>query len=264
MDRAVNGEEEVILQADETLDPLTRRLRIIQRRHGQRAATDDLLLAWAAARACPTAERILDLGSGKGTVALLLLQLLGGGGRCRVIGVEVLSRSHELALRNAALNGLADRYEPRLGDLRDPAVLEGERAFDLITGAPPFMPLGSGVLPRDEERAAGRFELRGGVGEYAAAAARQLAPEGRLVLLMDGLARSRTRAEEALANARLRPRHVLGVRPSPDRPPVYWVIEAGWQGRDMSEASLCLRSALDGPFSPEYEAIRNELELPNG
>jgi len=253
----------VIPQADETLDPLTRRLQIIQRRHGQRAATDDLLLAWAAARACPTAEQILDLGSGKGTVALLLLQLLGGSGRCRVIGVEALSRSHELALRNAALNGLTDRYQPRLGDLRDPAVLEGERAFDLITGAPPFMPLGSGVLPRDEERAAGRFELRGGIREYAAAAARHLAPAGKLVLLMDGLARSRSRADQALATAGLRPRRLLAVKPSPDRPPVYWLIEADWQGGGATEATLCLRSTLDGPFSSEYEAIRRELELPN-
>jgi tRNA1Val (adenine37-N6)-methyltransferase len=258
------------VDADETLDPLTRTRHIIQKRKGHRVASDDILLAWAAVRACPTAERVLDLGSGKGAVALLLLhRLLSAskhrgehGHAARVIGVEALAPSHDLAMRNAALNGLADCYEPRLGDLRDPTVLAGELPFDLITGAPPFKQLGSGVLPRDEQRAAGRFELRGGIREYVAAAALQLAPEGKVVLLMDGSAPSRTRAVDALVTAGLHPHVFLAVKPCPDRPPVYWVFVADWRDRGAVEESLCLRLAVDGPFSPQYEAIRSELDLP--
>jgi len=151
----------VLIHPDETRDRLTSKLTIIQKRRGHRAASDDTILAWAAARSCPDAIRVLDLGSGKGTVAMLLLQRLPA---CRLIGIEALPENHDLAVRNAALNGLADRWEPRLGDLRDPTILAGEDPFDLVTGAPPFMPVGSGVMPDDVQRAAGQHEAPRGEG----------------------------------------------------------------------------------------------------
>jgi tRNA1Val (adenine37-N6)-methyltransferase len=247
----------VPIHPDETQDRLTSKLRIIQKRRGHRAASDDMLLAWAAARARPDATRVLDLGSGKGTVAMLLLQRLP---RCRVIGLEALELSHDLALRNAGLNNLGDRWEPRLGDLRDPFILAGEPSFDLITGAPPFMPVGSGVMPQDPQRAAGRFELRGGVREYAEAAARNLAPCGRVVLLMDGLEKSRTRAEKALAAAGLFTRTVTAVHPDPGRNPIYRILEASKESGSMTEESICLRLDAGKGFSPEYESIRREMD----
>jgi len=244
---------------DETLDRLGRTLRIIQKKHGHRAASDDVFLSWVAARVCPGAERVLDLGSGKGTVAMLLLRCLP---RCRVIGVEALEVSHDLARRNAALNGLDDRYEPRLGDLRDSSVLEGEPPFDLITGAPPFMPLGSGTLPRDSQRAASRFEMRGGAWEYAEAAASHLAPNGKVVMLMDGLEPSRLRAEEALASAGLFAHLIIAVRPRPGRPPVYWILAADRESGDTLEESVSMRPELGSSWSREYDVIRKKMDLP--
>lgn len=244
---------------DETLDRLARTLRIIQKKRGQRAASDDVFLAWAGARAEPGAERVLDLGTGKGTVAMLLLRRLPG---CKVIGVEALPMSHDLAVRNAALNRLHDRYEPRFGDLRDPFVLIGEPPFDLITGAPPFKPVGSGTLPSDPQRAAGRFELKGGVREYARSAAMHLAPGGKTVILMDGLDESRRRAEDAFAAAGLFPHAFLAVRPRPDRPPVYWIIQAGSEAAgNAKEESICMRPESGEAWSPAYEAIRKEMDL---
>jgi tRNA1Val (adenine37-N6)-methyltransferase len=247
----------VRIYPDETQDRLTSRLCIIQKRRGHRAASDDTLLAWAAARACPDAVRILDLGSGKGTVAMLLLQRLP---RCRVIGLEALEASHDLALRNALLNGLEHRWGPRLGDLRDPSVLAGEPSFDLVTGAPPFMPVGSGVMPGDAQRAAGRFELRGGVREYVEAAARSLAPRGKVVLLMDGLEPSRARAERALEASGLFLHAVMAVRPCPDRNPIYWIFAASPEPGSTTEESLCMQLSADNRFSPEYETIRREMD----
>jgi tRNA1Val (adenine37-N6)-methyltransferase len=244
---------------DETVDRLTRGLRIIQRRRGHRAATDDTLLAWAAARARPDAASALDLGTGKGAAAMLLLGRLPS---CRVIGIEALAASHDLAVRNAALNGLADRFEPRLGDLRDPAILRDSPPFDLVMGAPPFMPLGSGVPPQEETRAAGRFELRGGVREFSEAAARHLAPGGKAVLLMDGLDRSDGRALAALAAVGLHLHRVLTVRPRPDEPPTYRIYEAGADPCASYEVELCLRESAGDAFSTRYLALRDEMDLP--
>ncbi len=252
----VNGRG-IFIHLDETEDRLTSKLRIIQKRRGHRAASDDTLLAWAAARACPHASRVLDLGSGKGTVPMLLLQRLP---LCRVIGVDALEVNHDLAVRNAVLNDLTERWQPRHGDLRDPSLLAGEPWFDLVTGAPPFMPVGSGIMPGNPERAAGRFEIRGGVADYAEAAARHLAPGGRVVFLMDGQAKSRVRAEQALAASKLFPHVIVAVHPRPSRAPVYWIIEAAFQaGPDVVE-SICMRAETGDHFSAEYQAIRLEMD----
>jgi tRNA1Val (adenine37-N6)-methyltransferase len=251
------GELEIPIGADETLDRLTSKFRVLQKRRGHRVSSDDTLLAWAAARARPDAVRILDLGSGKGTVAILLLQRLP---LSRVTGLEALEINHDLARRNAFLNQLSDRWEPRLGDLRDPSALAGEPLFDLVTGAPPFIPVGKGVLPKDPQRAAGRIELRGGVRDYAETAARVLAPGGRVVLLMDGLEQSLSRTIKALAAAGLHSRTITAVHPFPGRDPVYRIFDSGADSGPTATAALCMRLHGAGGFTPEYEAIRLDMD----
>ncbi len=245
------------IRPDETLDRLTSKFYILQKRRGHRAASDDLLLAWVAARSCPDALRVLDLGSGKGTVAMHLLQRLP---TCRVTGLEALEVSHELAVRNARLNKLMDRWDPRLGDLRHPRALAAGSRFELVTGAPPFMQLGSGVMPEDPQRAAGRFELRGGVRDYAIAAAGFLAPGGKFVFLMDGAESSRLRALASLATAGLHPDRITAVHPFPGRNPVYRIFETSVELKPTTELSLCMRIEGNGGFSPEYEAVRREMD----
>ncbi len=245
-------------EPEETIDVLSRSLSIVQHRTGHRAASDDIFLAWAGIRARPAARRILDLGSGKGTVALLLLSRMPA---TRVVGVEAHPPHHALAVRNAALNGMDDRYDPRLGDLRDPAVLGAEDPFDLICGAPPYQPAGSGIVSKDPGRAAGRFELRGGVEDYAGTAARHLASGGRAVLLMHG--QGRKRAEAALTEAGLSVCRVVAVRPRPGRAPNYWIVESAVDVREpVVEEELCMRRAEGMAWSPEYAAVRELLDLP--
>jgi len=209
----------------------------------------------------PQSQPLQDATVQKGTVAMLLLQRLP---HCRVIGIEALEVSHDLAVRNALLNCIADRWEPQLGDLRDPSVLAGEPPFELVTGAPPFMAVGSGIMPADSQRAAGRFELRGGVRDYAEAAARNLAPGGRVVILMDGLDRSRTVTAGALAAVGLHVRAVATVLPCPGRDPVYRIFEASALSGPTVEVSLCMRLEGGGAFSPEYETIRREMDCAPG
>lgn len=76
-------------------------------------------------------ERILDLGCGSGTLALLM------SAACRsVVASDINPRALQLARFNAALNGIGN-VEWRLGHLFEP--LAGER-FDLIVSQPPFVP----------------------------------------------------------------------------------------------------------------------------
>jgi tRNA1(Val) A37 N6-methylase TrmN6 len=244
---------------DARCDVLTRTLRVWQRAAGHKAASDDLLLADVAARARPAARRCLDLGTGKGTVALLLSARLPNA--C-LVGVEAYTESHALALRNVEENGLVGRFEVRLGDLRDPAVLADQAPFDLVTGAPPFMPPGSGPPPRDPQRAVGRFEVRGGVEAYAETAARHLAADGACIVLMDGAGGAR--AERALTSAGLSVTSALAVLPRPGRPPTYHVVTATFAATTSAPAreTLVMRRETGDGWSDAFAALRRRLDLP--
>ena len=237
---------------------LTRDLHLHQRVHGHRTATDDVLCAWAGLRARPTAARYLDLGAGHGSVTLMVLGALPPAATAHALEVQPVS--HGLLARNLADNGLAGRATALLADLRDPAAL-GEDRFDLITGSPPFMPLGSGPLPADPQRAGGRFELRGGIEAYAHAAARWLAPGGAASFLMDGA--SRSRCERAFAAARLALHAVITVYPAPDKPARYLIYALGRQRPAGPPEALTLTVRdRDGGWSPDFIRVRERLALP--
>jgi SAM-dependent methyltransferase len=119
-------------------------------------------------------QRVLDLGCGSGTAALLLAK------RARAsIGVDINPRAIALSKINAAINGLTN-VEFRLGDLFAPVAGE---TFDLIVSQPPFVPkpMGTGASaflyggPRGDELA---LTLLGKIASH-------LAPGGRALLIAE-------------------------------------------------------------------------------
>jgi tRNA1(Val) A37 N6-methylase TrmN6 len=173
----------MIDEAELTCDAITADFRILQRRRGHRFSLDDLATAWVAARARPEARVALDLGCGIGSVLLMVGWRIPGA---RLFGVEAQELSAAIARRNVAENGLSARAEVTLGDLREATAAWPHPRCDLVTGTPPYLPLGTALLSPDPQRAAARIELRGGVEDYLAAAARVLAPAGRVVVCADG------------------------------------------------------------------------------
>lgn len=165
-----------------TSDAITADFRVLQRRRGHRYSLDDLATAWEAARAAPEASAYLDLGCGIGSVLLMVAWRLPGA---RVFGIEAQEASFALAQRNVEMNGLAARTSLFHGDLRElTRDFPGPRCA-LVTGTPPYLPLGTALPSPDPQRAAARIELRGGVEDYLAAAARVVAAEGRVVVCAD-------------------------------------------------------------------------------
>jgi len=248
----------------ERLDSLSLARKVLQRARGHRSATDDVLAAWCAWQAAPGATRLLDLGCGHGTVSMYLTSVLPVHG----VGVEAQAVSADLARRNMRLNGITDRISIHHGDLRSLtaevlAALEGPTEFDLVTGTPPFMPPGTGVLPKDPQRAAARFELRGGIEEYCATAARFLAPGGSVSMLMDGSQDARCRDAVAVAGLHLRRR--LVVLPREGRAPRYIGYVAGAEPQTEDDAVLTIRDA-EGSHTAAYRAVRRALriEAPDG
>ncbi|MBI2469004.1 MAG: methyltransferase [Candidatus Rokubacteria bacterium] len=124
----------------------------------------------------PEGEEVLDVGTGAGLVAVLAARRAK-----RVVATDIVPECIALASQNAALNGVADRVEARLGDCYGP--VRGE-TFDLIVSGPPQMP-----TPPDRERADWMARAdNGGVDGWAVldrlivGAREHLRPGGRLVL----------------------------------------------------------------------------------
>jgi tRNA1(Val) A37 N6-methylase TrmN6 len=172
--RRVALEEE--LREPITVDGLTARFRILQRKKGHRHSTDDLLTGWYALDRSPPVQRALDLGTGIGTVGLLVLA--GSAPQMRLTCVEAQDVSYRFLRENLRANGVEERVDARHGDLRELAL--GER-FPLVTGSPPYFDVSAGIVPADSQKAHARFELRGDVRDYARAAKKHLEQDGLFV-----------------------------------------------------------------------------------
>jgi tRNA1(Val) A37 N6-methylase TrmN6 len=178
-----------------TDDAITADYRVFQRARGHRYSVDDVLTAWVAATRAPAARRVLDLGSGIGSVAIMLAWKLRDA---RLVTVEAQDVSFSLQRENLARNGLDTRVVALLGDLRAPetrAALATHGPFDLVTGTPPYFPADASLPSSDPQRAHARVELRGGVEAYLQTAASLLATGGLCVVCADAR----------------RPRRVLGT-----------------------------------------------------
>ncbi|MBS2011740.1 MAG: methyltransferase domain-containing protein [Deltaproteobacteria bacterium] len=205
--------------ADElTSDAITASYRLIQRRRGHRFSVDDLATAWEAVRAAPSASTFVDLGCGIGSVLLMVAWRLPGA---RGFGIEAQDVSIELARRNVETNGIGERITLFHGDLRDVTRDFPHGRCELVTGTPPYLPLGTASPSPDPQRAAARIELRGGVEDYLGAASRVLAPSGVVVVCAD--ARFPERVLRGAAAAGLVPSRRLDVVPRAGKAPLFSV-----------------------------------------
>ena len=95
-------------------------------------STDSMVLS--AFVRLPKNARVLDLGSGCGTLGLLLCAT---NDRCAVTGMELDAPAHAAALDNIRRNGLDGRMESICGDLRQlPKDFTGK--FDCCVSNPPY------------------------------------------------------------------------------------------------------------------------------
>lgn len=251
---------------DLTDDALTDRVRVLQRRNGHRYSVDDVATAWLALRAMPAARSCLDLGCGIGSVLLMVADRLS---TVRAVGVEAQAGSYALAERNVEKNRLGRRVSVQYGDLRDPALLDRilqaqaafghEGGFDLVTGTPPYKPLGTASISPDPQRAHARVELRGGVEAYLAAASRVLAPEG--VFVMCAQSEQAERVTSGACAVNLLPIYRVDVIPMRERKgrlfSVYAFVHAA---RSDAGAAVIetLRAQAPGQATPEVLVLRDE------
>lgn len=239
---------------DLTCDRLAGDWRIWQLKRGHRFSADDMLTAWMAAGLAPDARELLDLGAGIGSVGLMTLWRMHPSARLTM--VEAQEVSHHLARRTVADNGLSDRVTLRHGDLRDPRSVPEVGQFDLVTGSPPYIPLGKGVVSPVAQRAACRMELRGSIADYAVTAARAMKPDGWFVAVF---AAADPRGEPAFEAAGLHLHVRQDVIFRAGQPPMV-VLLAGRHvpGPCDRREPLQIRHP-DGEWTDAYLALREQM-----
>lgn len=228
---------------------------IAQRVGGHRHSADDVLTADYALRHAGPAPRALDLGAGLGGVGLLVLWGLAPGST--LVAVEAQEVSYRLLQANIAGNGLGERVTARHGDLR---ALELAEKFALVTGSPPYFPLGTGVLPEDSQKAHARFELRGDVSDYARAAARHLAPDGVFALCFPTA--QRARALTGLAAAGLGVVSYRDVIPRETLRPLFTLFLAQLAPATTTVETPLIVRTENGALSEEMRAVRRRFGFP--
>jgi tRNA1Val (adenine37-N6)-methyltransferase len=256
----------VQIEPHETLDAISGHFRLFQLRDGHRFSTDDILTAWYGTTWCPTARTALDLGSGIGTVGMICAWRWPG---VKFVTVEAQAESVALAKKSARYNGIEDRYEIRQGDFRENGILRADAKFDLITGSPPYFPLGDGVKSEHPQKLACRFELRGTIADYCESAAKHLASGGFFACVFPHEPTQLARVEAAAKNSNLvivRKRPVVFREGDPPLVALFGMMRADdlpewFRNQTWTEPDLIIR-ARDGKIHPEYSAVKLAIGFP--
>ncbi|MBV9497724.1 MAG: methyltransferase [Acidobacteria bacterium] len=256
----------VELEEGESLDYIAGHFRIFQYVKGHRFSTDDVLTAWYGTQWAPRVERAADLGSGIGSVAMAAAWRLPSA---RFVTVEAQEISIRLARKSVQYNGLSDRFTLVHGDLRDPSVFADEAPFDLVLGSPPYFPPGTAVEAEHPQAIPARIEVRGSVADYAATAARILAPGGVFAFVFPAL--DSARAVDALrANGLtlVRRRDVVFKEGEPPLIALFAAMRADdlpplMRDRTFYEPPLPIRTR-EGHTPDEYAAVRLSFGFPPG
>ena len=114
-----------------------------------KVGTDSVLLgAWTDVRA---AERILDVGTGSGVIALMLAQR----SKAMVHGIDIDEPSVRQAKQNAANTPWSNRISIHCQDIK---TYHAKKGYDVIVSNPPYFQ--AGMLPDDTARSQARHSHR--------------------------------------------------------------------------------------------------------
>ncbi len=228
-----------------------RRFEVRNRDSALKVGTDAVLLG-AAMTVLPVDRRALDIGTGTGVIALMAAQRSSGSGLLHITGIEIDPQSAAEADYNFRHSPWADRLSALCTPLSE---YRPEEKFELIFSNPPYYD--SSLRNPDEREAAARHNDSLSYREILEFASEQLAPSGRLAMILP--TEQMTGVRRCAASYGLHALRLLHIRTTERKPARRSVIELSEQSvqPEISEITL-LR---DGARSEEYRRLTEDFYL---
>ena len=216
-----------------------------------KVGTDGVLLgAWADV-AGP--ERILDIGTGSGVIAIMLAQRRPSAA---VHGVEIDAESCEQARENVRISPWADRLSMVCASVQTYEGKEG--AYDLIVSNPPFF--SGGTFSDNQDRTSIRHTTKLPHGDLLQSARRLLSPAGRFCVvlpLIEGL-----RFREMATQYQLYCTRFRAVRSKEEKPVERLLLQFERRPKEIvEEPELIIQFDGINDWTPAYRELTGDFYL---
>ena len=199
------------------------------------------------------ADRILDVGTGTGLLALMSAQR---NPDAVIDAVEIDESACRQALLNVAESPWSERINVISDDFRNYADNCSSR-YDLIISNPPFFT--ASLKPIDEKRGMARHNDSLPHRDLAACSARLLTPCGLLTVTLPPIEAGLLINDAASYG--LYVKRILHVQSLPSKPVYRMFVEFSKTAGDGDEQFLCIEKADRTDYTDEYKSLTREFYL---
>jgi tRNA1Val (adenine37-N6)-methyltransferase len=228
-----------------------KQFRIIQERSAMKVGVDGVLLgAWANVSG---ANRILDIGSGTGLIALIMAQR---NLDARIDAIEIEPEAFQEALFNIEQSPWSDRIQIELCSFQEFAERTNQK-YDLIVSNPPYF--GNGVKVPLENRAQARHSDSLPLNILISGAVRLLNKTGKIALVLPF--ESLQEIQQLAVSNKLSISRLCRVKPNPKKPVFRILVELTNSECAVTENELMIEFEKHFDYTPEYREMTKEFYL---
>ncbi len=228
-----------------------KQFRIIQEQSAMKVGMDGVLIgAWTDA-SC--ADRILDIGTGTGLIALMMAQK---NNHAKIDAIEIELDAFQEALLNVENSSWKDRIALECCAFQD-FVEHTTVNYDLIVSNPPFFT--NGHKAPVENRAQARHTDSLPLDVLISGAAALLNNNGRIALILP--VESLQEIEQLAAVNRLFISRLCHVKPNPLKPDFRILVELSQAESLLRKESLMIEFEKHHDYTPEYRELTKDYYL---
>lgn len=228
-----------------------KQFRIVQERSAMKVGMDGVLVgAWANAS---EANRILDIGSGTGLIALMLAQK---NSLARIDAIEIDRDACEEAIFNVQQSNWSNRINVFRQSFQEFAA-KTDNKYDLIVSNPPFF--SNGVKAPEENRAQARHADALPLDVLISGAANLLQENGRIALILP--AEQLQEVEDLAKNNGLYLSRLCQIKPNPVKSDFRILVEMTNKPTTLQEENLMIEFEKHHDYTPEYRALTRDFYL---